>query len=66
MLEKCNSCKKEYFSTELYSIAEKYHDGNQVVGRFIYSCEKCYANDLDKFKTSMKQNSDFILRSPIK
>ena len=64
-MEQCNGCKKEDFDNAFYSIGEKWKKNKEFYGRFIYSCEKCYAKELEKFTSEMDKKGTLIVRPPI-
>ena|SRR5271157_3760868 len=60
---KCESCKKELFSTQLASIAEKWSVESSscgFYGRYIYACKDCYDKSLEEFKKNMHKDGDLI------
>lgn len=64
-MEKCKGCGKENFSTEMYSIAKKWKEGEQFYGTCIYSCDDCYYIELEKFKSNMGLDDILIIREPL-
>lgn len=63
-MSKCHGCGKEDFTTAMYALGKKWKHKRKIYGTHIYVCEKCYVEELKKFKSDVDKDGELIIRPP--